>query len=101
RIRSIALDTLKSRGKPKDIAAAIAMVDEPRLGTVEPVEKLVAFLDLDRREAAAIFIRKMIDPSPAQRTWAKMQIKEVAGDSTASPSPPPPLPRRGEGSKAP
>jgi hypothetical protein len=97
RIRSIALDTLKTRGKPKDIAAAIAMLDEPRLGTVEPVEKLIAFLDLDRREAAGKYIVAMKEPSPAQRAWAETQVKprraadanppsEVSSDSATVPA---------------
>ncbi|OAI45663.1 hypothetical protein AYO44_12565 [Planctomycetaceae bacterium SCGC AG-212-F19] len=70
RVRSLALDTLRRWGEPKHIAAAVALLDEPRLGTVEPVRKFTESLDLDRRGAGARFIRDSPNPSAAQRSWA-------------------------------
>jgi hypothetical protein len=76
RVRSRALDTLRRWGEAQHIAAAIALQDEPRTGAADPVDRLLECIDLDRREATVQFIRGMQNPSPAQRSWARLNPEE-------------------------
>src|SRR5262249_27191722 len=77
RVRALALDTLRAHGEARHLAAAVALLDEPRKGTVEPVTQLLGGVNLDRIEETARFILRMSNPSPGQLAWALDQ-SEVA-----------------------
>src|SRR5262249_16065975 len=53
RVRAAAGDTLRRWGEPRHLAEVLGLLDEPRLGTVQPVSKLFGYFDLDRKEAVA------------------------------------------------
>jgi hypothetical protein len=77
RIRALALDALRAWGEARHIAHVLTLLDEPRNGTVEPVGKLLASLDLDRTEEVARFVLGLSTPSPAQLAWALDQVGVV------------------------
>jgi HEAT repeat protein len=77
RVRALALDTLRAHGEARHLAAAVALLDEPRKGTVESVGQLLSGVNLDRIEETARFILRMSNPSPGQLAWALDQA-EVA-----------------------
>ena len=74
RIRNIAVETLRAHGNPRDIAEAIRLLDDLRIGAGEAVHRVLDALHLDRKEAIAHWIFAMAEPSPAQRNWALAQI---------------------------
>ncbi len=69
RVRSLALEALRLHGGAGDLARVVALFDEPRR-ELEAVTKLLGYLDLDRTEAVARFVRELPSSSPAQRAWA-------------------------------
>lgn len=77
RVRVLAAGALAEWGEPRHLAEALTLLDEPRNGAGESVEKLFASLDLDRTEEAARFILHLPAPTPAQLTWAVAQAGPV------------------------
>ncbi len=74
RVRAPAVEALASWGGPRQIAEAVALLDEPRLGTVAPVGRLLSRLDLDRVEEAARHVLGLPTASPSQLAWALDQV---------------------------
>jgi HEAT repeat protein len=77
RVRAPALETLRHAGEPRHLAQAVELLDEPRLGTVEPVGKLLAYLTQDRAEEVARFVLHLPKPTPGQLAWAVDQAGEA------------------------
>jgi HEAT repeat protein len=77
RVRSVAVDALKRWGEPHHLAAALALLDEPRSEAVESLRTLLAALDLDRTEAVARLVLHRPDASPPALAWAIDQAGDV------------------------
>jgi aryl-alcohol dehydrogenase-like predicted oxidoreductase len=74
RIRTQAADTLLRWGEPRHLAAAFALLDEPRYGAGVILTGLLERLDLDRLDEAARFIVESPNPTPKQHSWARQQL---------------------------
>jgi hypothetical protein len=77
RARSLAVEVLRKRGETAHLVAAVAQLDDPRVGAGESVAKLLSGIDLDRVEDAARCILHMNDPSAGQLAWAIDQAGPV------------------------
>jgi HEAT repeat protein len=75
RVSGLALDTLRQGGRPPHLATAIALLDDPRLGSAEPVGRLLGYLDLDRAEEVALYLFGLPSAVPAQLAWAVDQVE--------------------------
>jgi HEAT repeat protein/diketogulonate reductase-like aldo/keto reductase len=87
RVRTLAADALLRWGQPPHLAAALALLDEPRLGAGETLANLLERLDLDRTEDIARHIVALPNPTPKQSAWALKQFDE----SSSAPEEPGPL----------
>lgn len=70
RIQRIARRALGLHGGPAELAEAIRLFDEPRLGVGDTLRQLLDGLNLNRRDAVAQWIRSLPEPSPSQRSFA-------------------------------
>lgn len=85
RARGVAAETLEAWGEARHLSRALTVLDDPRTGAAEAVEKLFAELDLDRMEEVAEILAQSTVVTPAQRTWLTSQAGEVrASDEDAS-----------------
>ena len=84
RIRNQAAEALLRWGQAQHLAAALALLDEPRLGAGETLVNLIERLDLDRLEDAARYIVALPAATPQQRLWAQRQLDETS-DGPAEP----------------
>jgi hypothetical protein len=76
RARHLAVETLRRRAAAEHIVAAVAQLDDPRVGAGPAVAKLLAGIDLDRIEEAARILLHA-DAPPAQLAWAIDQAESA------------------------
>lgn len=78
RIQRVARQALQLHGGPAELADAVRLFDEPRLGVGDTLRQLLDGLNLDRRDAVVQWIRSLPDPSPSQRSFAdgKLAVSE-------------------------
>jgi hypothetical protein len=70
RVRRFALDTLRRYGEPKQLAAAVSLLFEPRHEAADSARDLLERLDLDRRAEVVAYIQSDPEAAPEQRSWA-------------------------------
>jgi len=75
RVRSVALRTLRSWGKPEHLARALELLDEPRREASEAVQSLRDSLNLDQAEAAALLVLGREQAPARLRAWAVDQVR--------------------------
>jgi hypothetical protein len=74
RVRSLAGKTLRDWGEVRHLAPVVGLLDEPKQEGIGGVIKLLAELDLDRREELARFLLRRSESTPAQLAWALEQV---------------------------
>jgi HEAT repeats len=77
RPRVLPLETLRAWGEPRQLAEVVSLLGEPRLGTVEPVMRLLSNIGLDRVEAVTLLILQSSEPSAVQLAWVLDQVGPV------------------------
>lgn len=77
RVRGWALDALRRWAEPRHLVRAVELLDEPRDGAGEAVSRLLASMDLDRKEETARLILHLDRSLPAPLAWAIDQASDV------------------------
>ena len=74
--RGLAVETLRSWGRPEHLVAALRWLDDPRRSAASAIAALINGLDSHRVQTMLGLIAAIDDPSPAQASWRDLQESE-------------------------